>query len=160
MPRRRFDHDEAIQFIRENENMTNAQLAEHFGVTVSAIRSLRRARGLTKPQLSHKKALPWSLAEEHWNATPATYLRRLDTLAQGERLHEYDTTNSDMTNQVVNWANRILDEKLDIDYSKDASPSDFSRVGGFYTREANEKNWHLKNLMDRVQEALRNRPMK
>lgn len=139
------------EFIRlRNENWTYAQIAGEYGLTVSGVQQMAQSLGLVRQQSSHKAAIPWKLRKEHKNTTVANTLRHLSHLSMGNRLHESERLHKWWANSAINKANEILDQGKDIDYDENKGPNDFSKQGGFYLKEADPDNWHLKKLMQRV----------
>lgn len=104
----RIDQEELVRLAAEG--WTNARLAEHFGVTESGVLQAKRAAGLSKPMTDHSRALPWKLRREHSQSGPATNLRSLSAAAQGRRIPK------DRLNTALRWANRLVDNGLDIAY--------------------------------------------
>ena len=125
----------------KDQGWSHVRIAELYGITVSGVQQILRAGGYTKPQLSHKAAIPWTVAKIHQQDTTARYLRYLSTLSQGGRLRKYDKPHQDIANTVINWANSLLDNNLDIDYDE---------TEGFSEVVADPKDWHIAKLMQRV----------
>lgn len=142
------DPQEMIRRKRAGE--THAQIAKAAGLTVSGVQQALQSAGYTKPYTSHREALPWKVKKEHAAVIVAKNLRVLSHLAQGNRLHKVETQHQWLANTAINWANEILDANQDVDYDPDAPPSEFSSKGGFFLKEADPENWHLKRLMQRV----------
>lgn len=134
----------------KERGMTHAEIAELAGLTVSGVQQMLSRAGYTKRYDSHKSAVPWTVAKKHAAATVYTYLRNLDILAKGKKIRESENEHKYQANTAISWANELLDSHKDVDYKEDKPPSDFSTVGGFFTKEADEENWHLRNLMQRV----------
>lgn len=106
--RPRIDHEELARLVAEG--WSNARLAERFGVTQSGILQAKRAAGLSKPMTDHSRALPWKLRREHSQSGPATNLRNLSAVAQGR------TIPKEKLNTALRWADRLVDNGLDITY--------------------------------------------
>ena len=92
----------------------NAELAQHFGVSLSAIEKAKREAKLTAKRLEHSQALPWTIAPEH-NAQPsASYLRHMSRAIQGDR-----NLPAPWLNTACNWAQRIVGAGRDIAYDRE-----------------------------------------
>ncbi|MDH2428461.1 hypothetical protein [Sphaerisporangium sp. TRM90804] len=89
---------------------SNAELAGHFGVTVSGVLQAKRAAGLAKPMLDHGKAIPWKLDRAHNQTGPATNLRNLSVIAQG------GTVPAVKVNTALRWARGLVERGADIAY--------------------------------------------
>ncbi|MFC0860759.1 hypothetical protein ACFHYQ_00465 [Sphaerimonospora cavernae] len=109
----RIDQEELARLAAEG--WSNARLAAHFGVTESGVLQAKRAAGLSKPMADHSRALPWTLRREHSQSGPATNLRNLSAAAQGR------TVTKDKLNTALRWANRLVDNGLDITYDPEHS---------------------------------------
>ncbi|MBX6169272.1 MAG: hypothetical protein IRY84_16750 [Thermobispora bispora] len=120
------------------EGWTNARLAEHFGVTESGILQAKRAAGLSKPMTDHSRALPWKLRREHSQSGPATNLRNLSAVSQGRRISR------DKLNTALRWANRLVDNGLDIAYDPER---------GFHEVPAGDAS-HVARVLAEAREAL------
>ncbi|TDC00928.1 hypothetical protein E1267_33230 [Nonomuraea longispora] len=105
------DRGELARLVAEGRSVQ--ELAAHFGVSVSGVLQAKRASGLAKPMLDHSAALPWKLARAHAQSGPATNLRNLSAAAQGK------PPASDRLNTALRWAQRLVDEGLDVRYDPD-----------------------------------------
>jgi hypothetical protein len=134
---------------------THQEIADHYGVTVSGVQQVLQVIGYIRPQASHKEAIPWKLTKEHKNGKVANYLRHLSLLAQNKRIHKGDRIHLWKANTAINWAIKLIDAGLDIDYDRDSGPSEVSESGGFFTKpvSANKEDRHLEKLMQRVRVA-------
>ncbi|MEV1172109.1 hypothetical protein [Nonomuraea sp. NPDC049784] len=92
------------------EGMSVQELAVHFGVSESGVLQAKRAAGLAKPMLDHSRAVPWKLARVHAQSGPATNLRNLSAAAQGK------PPAAERLNTALRWAQRLVDEGLDVRY--------------------------------------------
>ena len=132
----RIDQEELARLA--GEGWTNARLAEHFGVTESGILQAKRAAGLSKPMTDHSRALPWKLRREHSQSGPATNLRNLSAVSQGRRISR------DKLNTALRWANRLVDNGLDIAYDPER---------GFHEVPAGDAS-HVARVLAEAREAL------
>lgn len=134
---------------------SHKEIAKISGLTVSGVQQLLQSEGYTKKYASHKEAIPWSpLKPEHNRSTVAERLRWLSKLAQGIPLHKDPQRDRWWTNEAIRWGNGIIDKGLDVDYDRERPPNDFSNTGGFYLRPADEENWHIEKLMERVRHRM------
>ena len=126
--------------------MTPSQIAAQTGLSESGVYQAIRRYGLSKPRLSHKWAIPWKLDKQrgHNDCKTATYLAHLSSIAQGKEIPR------DKAQTAFHWAERLVEAGLDIDYDRDVPPNDESIVGGFFTKEADPDNWHLKHVLERA----------
>lgn len=115
-----------------------------YGLSASGVYQAAKDFGLTRPQLDHKWALPWTLAPEHKASKVAKYLRDLSSISQGKKIRETSKVTA------IRWAERLVSQGLDIDYRRDEPPNDESPVGGFYTKPAVPNKWHLKTVLDKA----------
>lgn len=149
---RKVEDAEVIHMLKDRK-LTLPEIAAEKGLTVSGVNQIvRRLRktGQLPPsgRLDHKWALPWDIAVEH-NLTKATgYLRTLSSVAQGKDIYE------DVRNTAFRWAQKLVDRGLDIDYDRDVPPSEVSTQGGFYLKEADPENWHLKKVLERAKSGV------
>ncbi|WP_405151311.1 hypothetical protein OG589_20300 [Sphaerisporangium sp. NBC_01403] len=120
---------------------SNAELAEHFGVTESGVLQAKRNAGLAKPMLDHSKAIPWKLNRVHNQTGPATNLRNLSAIAQGGDVPQTKI------NTALRWAQRLVDGDLDIAYGQDE---------GFYEVPAAGDS-HIRSVLDEALERLSQR---
>lgn len=136
--------EELTKMIRD-QRMTYAEVAAKTGLSVSGVKQAARRAGLVRKRLSHKWAVPWTISEEHNWSKPHSYLRRLSRIAQGD-------TNLDPMEAMtaINWARRLVDAGLDIDYDRKTPPNDESIEGGFFTKPADPSNWHVKKVLSRA----------
>ncbi|WP_433357925.1 hypothetical protein ACQP25_45310 (plasmid) [Microtetraspora malaysiensis] len=111
------------------------EIAGYFNVTISGVQQAVERIGLQKRSLSHKAFLPWTIAREHRHSGPATCLRNLSKVAQGQAVPVYKL------NTALNWAKRLSDQGLDIDYSPET---------GFVERPATGEVWHVAMALDAV----------
>ncbi|MEU9871118.1 hypothetical protein AB0C87_25135 [Actinomadura sp. NPDC048021] len=125
-------------------------IGQMYGLSASGVFQAAKDFGLTRPQLSHKWALPWTLAAEHKASKVAKYLRDLSSLAQGKEIRE--------TNKVtaIRWAEGLVSKDLDIDYRRDEPSNEESPVGGFYSKPASKVpgKWHLKSVLDKAKRGV------
>lgn len=147
-----FSPSEAVRL--KQLGKTHKEIAEISGLTVSGVQQLLQSAGYTKPYASHKEALPWPMKTEHSKSKVAERLRWLSKLSQGIPLHKVPKRNEWWTNEAIRFGNDIIDRGLDIDYGRDVPPNEFSNVGGFYLKPANEENWHIEKLMNRVRHRM------
>ncbi|WP_093886501.1 hypothetical protein [Streptosporangium canum] len=117
---------------------TYREIATHFNVSVSGVQQAVERIGLQKKTLSHKKFLPWTLAKEHGHSGPATSLRNLSKVAQGQQVPIAKL------NTALRWAYRLHDGDMDIDYT----PED-----GFFEKPASDP-WHIRMVLEDVQRAV------
>jgi hypothetical protein len=150
--RRKIEPEEALKL--KQAGKTYAEIAEIAGMSVSGVQQIFQAMGRVEKLKSHKDALPWTLARKHAGVGVANYLRRLSTIAQGGTLAEGDKPNEWAINTVLTWANEILDQGLDVDYDRDAEPSEFCPAGGFFLRSEDPENPHLRKLVARATATL------
>jgi hypothetical protein len=122
----RIDREELERLVRAGR--TVAELAAHFGVTESGVLQAKRAAGLSKPMLDHRRAIPWKLNREHVQTGPATNLRTLSTLAQGGDVPQVKV------NTALRWANRLVGNGLDVAYRPES---------GFLEIPAGEGGGHI-----------------
>ncbi|TDB90921.1 winged helix-turn-helix domain-containing protein [Actinomadura sp. KC216] len=130
-----------------------AEIASEVGVTISGVnqrvRQLRRAGKLPPVKyVDHKWAIPWTIATEHQKNRVAMYLRWLSRTAQGDEILQENR------NTALRWAQTLVDENRDVDYDRDAPPNDLSKQGGFFLREADPENWHLKMVLDKAKAGV------
>ncbi|MEU5878193.1 hypothetical protein [Spirillospora sp. NPDC047279] len=132
--------------------MTYAQIAEATGLTESGVaQAVRRYKLQRKPRLDHKWAVPWSVLRDHSGGKGGKvykYLRDLSVIAQGGDISD------DGIATAIRWAQNLVDQDLDIDYDRDQPPNDESIVGGFFTKPADESDWHLKKVLNRAKAGL------
>jgi len=139
-----------------DRGMTYAQIGERYGITASAVHWRVKKLGLTTPnKTSHKDAIPWKVRKEHYNGAVVRYLWVLSSVAQGKDIPEIDMP------AAFNWASRLVEAGLDIDYDPNRGPSPFSTVGGFYTkpRPEKEEQWHILQVLNRAKRARFRRPL-
>ncbi|GAA0412143.1 hypothetical protein [Acrocarpospora corrugata] len=117
---------------------SNAELAEHFGVTESGVLQAKRAAGLSRQMTDHRAALPWKLSREHSQSGPATNLRNLSAVAQGR------TVPREKINTALRWAGRLAQQGLDIAYDPES---------GFYEVAAGEES-HIGGVLEAARSAL------
>jgi hypothetical protein len=137
----RIDREELERLV--GAGRTVAELAAHFEVTESGVLQAKRATGLSKPMLDHRRAIPWKLNREHNQTGPATNLRTLSTLAQGGDVPQVKI------NTALRWANRLVDTGLDITYTPET---------GFQEIPAPKDGGHLTALLAAAQGAHNAQP--
>lgn len=125
----------------KDQGWSHAKIAEEYDVTVSTVASQLRAGGYTRPQLSHKSAIPWTVARKHQQHRVMRYLRELSTLSQGHQRGGNEVWARDAAHTAIRWANSVLDRGRDISYDEFRGPIEI---------KADPDNWHLKKLMQRV----------
>lgn len=125
----------------KRKGWTHKQIAEEYDLAIVSVQHILARGGYVRPQLSHKKALPWKVSKAHQQKKEARYLRFLSSLSQGKKLYAADHEHRYAADTAISWANKILDDNKDIDYNTDR---------GFYLKNANPEDWHLKKLMQRV----------
>lgn len=156
--RRKIDPYEAAKLV--DGGMSIEEAAKKYGMTPSGVYQALRAIGYEhKKQRSHKKWLPWPLAEEHRQSDVATYIRRLSVLTDPEgQLQSLEKDHLTMAKSVLSWGVNIVDAFKDYDYDPEEPPNEFSRSGGFYLKEADPDHWRIKRLVAevrRVQSRIR-----
>jgi hypothetical protein len=120
------------------------EIAEHYNVTVSGVQQAVERIGLQRQSLSHKKAVPWQVAKAHLHSGPATSLRHLSRVSQGQEVPLVKV------NTALRWATRLVDAGLDIDYTPET---------GFFERPADKDAWHIRTILRDAQQAMeRHRP--
>ncbi|MER7208476.1 hypothetical protein ABT340_15500 [Streptosporangium sp. NPDC000239] len=132
----RIDGLELRKMVREGK--TYRQIAAHFNVSVSGVQQAVERVGLQKKTLSHTKFLPWTLAREHKHSGPATSLRNLSKVAQGQQIPLAKL------NTALRWAHRLRDAGLDVDYNPEA---------GFFEKPAGDP-WHISMVLEDVRTAV------
>jgi transcriptional regulator with XRE-family HTH domain len=137
----------------KDKKLTYPQIAEQTGLTVSAInQSVRRLRktGQLPPAKTtdHKWAAPWTVAREHNLSKALRYLRDLSAIAQGKDIYEENR------NTALRWAQGIVERGLDVDYDRDTPPNELSKQGGFFLKEADPENWHLKMVLTKAKSGV------
>lgn len=141
---------EELRWLLFVEKLTYEEIGQRVGLTASGVYQAARRYGLTRNKWVRRKwAIPWRVATDHSASPPAKYLRTLAAVAEGQPPHRFDVATA------IRWARKLLDQGLDVDYDREAPPSDFSHRGGFYTKPADPENWHLKMVLER---ALREYP--
>ncbi|WP_433496840.1 hypothetical protein ACQP1K_17820 [Sphaerimonospora sp. CA-214678] len=136
----RIDHEELARLAAEG--WSNAELAAHFGVTESGVLQAKRAAGLSRPMTDHSRALPWKLRREHSQTGPATNLRNLSAAAQGRRVTK------EKLNTALRWANRLVDDGLDIAYDPEHGFQEVPAAGSS----------HIGRVLAEVREAIGGSP--
>ncbi|TDD22250.1 helix-turn-helix domain-containing protein [Nonomuraea diastatica] len=131
------DRDELARLVAEGRSVQ--ELAAHFGVSVSGVLQAKRAAGLAKPMLDHRAAVPWKLARAHAQSGPATNLRNLSAAAQGR------PPASDRLNTALRWAQRLVDEGLDVRYDP---------ATGFSEVPASPAGSHVASVLAAARKAL------
>ncbi|GAA4187152.1 hypothetical protein GCM10022252_20210 [Streptosporangium oxazolinicum] len=138
MPETKIDPLKLRQMVEANKPY--AEIAEYFHMTVGGVQQAVERLGLTKQRyLRHDKAIPWKLAREHSQSGPANSLRRLSRIAQGQ---EIPLTKK---HTALRWANRLIEANKDIDYSKEK---------GFFEKDADPDNWHVRQVLADAEQAL------
>jgi hypothetical protein len=112
---------------------TSAQLATELGVSVMSINNKKIKLGLTRRQLSHKWAVPWTLNALHKKSTFVQYLWALSTAAQT------DNFSGGIVNIASKWALDLIERERDITYDPDY---------GFIVVTADQTRWHIKMVME------------
>jgi hypothetical protein len=149
---RKLETEDALRY--HKLNMSYAEIAEMHNMTVSGVQQVFRKLGLSRKNPSHRDVRPWTIAKQHQRAMPAQYLRMLSRLIQGLKLDESDLGHEEKANTAIKWANRLLDQELDVDYDREKPPSDFCPQGGFFTKKADPENYHLSKVMGRVRAVM------
>lgn len=141
-----------------DEGRTYKEIADMYGLTPSWIYRQARQAGLVsrrQDRLSHKRALPWQVRRQHSAGRIARYLRVLSSTAQGKETSEYDQR------VALRWAKEMIRQGLDVDYDESRAPSEFSSVGGFYSkpRPPRAEEWHILQVYKAAIRALNRRPL-
>ncbi|GAA3136984.1 hypothetical protein GCM10010466_29740 [Planomonospora alba] len=130
-------------------------IATELGCSYSTVAHAARELGFGRALLSHKNAIPWKLRREHQKTMPADYLRELSRMEQGR-----PATDPYKRATAVSWAQRLLEQGLDVSYDPKAGPSEFCPAGGFHTVDASDApplETHIGKLLDA---AIRNAPVR
>ncbi|QFG25458.1 hypothetical protein [Actinomadura sp. WMMB 499] len=148
MKHRRITQSELSELIDAGESYET--IGQMYGLSASGVYQAAKDFGLTRPQLSHKWALPWTLAPEHKAGKIAKYLRDLSSLAQGKQIRDTHKVTA------IRWAEQLVAQNLDVAYRRDEPPNDESAVGGFYTVPASrvDGKWHLKHVLDKAKRGV------
>lgn len=134
---------------REGRKATNRELADLLTerlkvlITEQRVNQTKQRHGLTKAQLDHRGAVPWSLKLEDQSSTEAKYLRWLSTLAQHRWLP------MELYRPAAGWARRLVKEGYDIRYDAD-------NVAGerWVIFHADPEDWHLRRVLDEAKSGL------
>src|SRR5687768_6756247 len=98
------------------QGWTHARMARELGMGVSTLRRRLKDQGLTKPQRSHRDAIPWTMPDtpEGYKHTFGVYLRELSTAAQtGDALVSLYELNT-----ALRWARELVAKRQDVSYSE------------------------------------------
>lgn len=137
-----------------DKGLSYKEIAEMVGLAPGSVYTAARRAGLVKRKsLSHKRALPWTLDASHKLSKPASYLRYLSSLAQGGKVA------SDNAATAIRWAESIVSRGLDLDYDPQQPPNEASDKGGFFFKEADPDDWHLKKVLDEAKAGVLRRKM-
>ncbi|WP_371784643.1 hypothetical protein [Streptosporangium subroseum] len=120
-------------------NVTYPEIAAHFGVSVGGVQQAVERIGLQKKNLRHDKFIPWKVSKDHNQSGPVTSLRQLSRVTQGQQVPLAKL------NSALRWATRLHEAHQDIDYDPES---------GFFERDADEADWHIKMILDDVDQAL------
>lgn len=153
---RRLEPEELRELIEAG--VPRAAIAKHYGMTVAGVRYYIQRYKL-EPKYGHgygrhKWALPWNVAHAHSQQNAPRNLRILSRTALGEDV------GSDDRNAALRWARNLIKNRLDIDYSPEEPPNEQASRGGFFTKPADPKDWHLKKVLDRAELGIVRRRMR
>lgn len=115
------------------------EIATHYNVTLGGVQQAVERIGFQKKTLSHKKFLPWRVLRDHSQSGPATALRNLSKVSQGQQIPMVKL------NTGLRWATRLVEGGLDIDYTQES---------GFFERPAEESDWHIRMVLEEVRQAM------
>lgn len=136
MANQRIDDLELRRMVTQGK--TYREIAAHFSVSVSGVQQAVERIGMQKKTLSHKKYIPWTVTKEHGHSGPATCLRTLSKVVQGQQVPIAKL------NTALRWAYRLSEAGLDIDYTPEA---------GFFEKPAGNP-WHINAILEDVEHVV------
>lgn len=119
------------------------QQADAIGVSRSTLMRHLKVAGLTEERANLKKWIPWTVAQQHHSDPTLRKLRILAQAAQGRQ-----TKHRLRRGQTVIWATKLVEEGLDVTYSRRAGVS-IVPAG---------QPWILKRLLVAAQRAIHDMP--
>ncbi|WP_433434577.1 GcrA family cell cycle regulator [Nonomuraea sp. CA-141351] len=140
------DRDRLLELLQAG--LSYSEIAEQLGASYSGVAHAVKRMGLSRKQLTHSDAIPWTVKEEHKRTAPLQYMRELSQMAKGKMISAHRQATA------IRWAQGLVEQGLDVSYDPDAPPSDFCPQGGFHLIPADEGTSHVAGLLEAASQKV------
>ncbi len=140
------DRDRLLELLRDGRSYS--QIAEELGASYSGVAHAVKRMGLSRTQLDHSDAIPWTVKEEHKRAAPLQYMRELSQMAKGKMISAHRQATA------IRWARALVEEGWDVSYDPNEPPSDFCPQGGFHLIPATERVSRVAGLLQAASQKV------
>lgn len=128
---------ETLRTHRLEDKMTYREIAEKYGVTVSAVQKKLSGGGAVRKLVTYKDVVPWEIPPEYHNTAMMDRIRSIAKQKQGVPL------DPDAQARLDRWLSDMADSMVVLDFHPDAPPNDACSLGGFHYRTRVPEDQHF-----------------